>query len=94
MPRHPNEGNLIKGRQHSEIFLAFFNQAYFLFEISLDLICQFFNIHYTFSKKKDKPFVTKTIYLKSDATVLDSVTSKGLYLCHINPLAPEFSFKF
>jgi len=48
------------------------NKAYFLFEISLDLVFQFFNMHYTFSKKKDKPFITKTIYLKSDADVLDS----------------------
>jgi hypothetical protein len=50
------------------------NKAYFLFEINLDHIFHFFNIHYTFSKKKDKPFITKTIYLKSDAGVLDSGT--------------------
>jgi hypothetical protein len=30
MPRYPNEGNLIKGRQHSESFLAFFNHQAFL----------------------------------------------------------------
>jgi len=61
------------GQNHIKLNKLLCNKTYFLFEISLDLVCQFFN-NYTFSKKKDKPFITKTIYLKSDATVLDSGT--------------------
>jgi hypothetical protein len=39
MPRHPDEGNLVKGCQRKESFLAFFNQSRDYFQATECLKC-------------------------------------------------------
>jgi hypothetical protein len=72
MPRHPNEGNLIKGRQRSEGLLAFVVFTYVISTIEISLTWSM-NI----VEKKETKYYKRKIRIKSKNKIITLKKSKS-----------------